>query len=130
MMDKLIVPPPFDGPWEANREGVLKAASGERLGYTRYDRIGDLARMQLASRFWAASPELANALVNIVVTADAALKAMYRGEDVTETAAHYKSAKAEAFAALERLIDPLIDPTKGINAPITAVIEAAKRGSA
>lgn len=130
MMERLIIPPPFEAPWTATREGVIKAQGGDRLGYTRYDRVGDLALMQQASRFWAASPDLANAVVNLIATGDVALTAMYRGQDVTDAATAYKAAKAEAFDALERLQDPIIDPRRAINAPITEVVEQLKRGAA
>ncbi|NIX75409.1 hypothetical protein [Microvirga terricola] len=125
---KVMIKLPFEGPWEANREGMVKAATGERLGYTRFENLGMTPNYQAVSRFWAASPCLATALATLVAAGDATVRAAVSGGDVADAAITFQEARAQAIAALQRLYDPMIARNIGINVPVSAALERLQGG--
>ena len=123
----VIITPPFAGPWTANREGMVKAASGERLGYTRFETVGLQAKYQSVCRYWGASHCLANSLAALIDAGNNVTLAAIKGKDLEGATVEWHKARTSGFESLERLLDPMIDNKAEINAPIFAVIEELKR---
>lgn len=112
-----LLTPPWPGPWDTTRDGGVKDADGGLIGYCRYDRVGDLARMQAASRWWAASPALVDAAIALSIASHRLLKAGDADARVTAEAAVIR-ARAMARDAIGRLTDPSFVATAQFNAPV------------
>lgn len=118
----LVIPAPYAEPWKANREGGVIASDTTLIGYARFDRIGDLTRVQAATRFWAASPDLANALVALSLAAESLIVAVQAKQGVRAAAEAVAVAQRRAHEALQRLLDPMLTPNAAANAPIAAIL--------
>lgn len=126
-MSGILLVPPYEGPWDTTREGGVKSATGELIGYCRYQHLGDLARMQATSRWWAASPSLADAAVALVVASHGLAVAAGDPARIEAGVENVKAAHRLAYDGLTRLRDPLITHGAGLNAPVSEALERIGR---